>query len=173
MEVKLSKNLIYIISGVLLVGGVAWASRGVSNRPVTPYAGTAGADLPTVVGQPSLGGPKIPFSATENYKEYAPEILAAALSSGKATLIYFYANWCGSCRGQEPINAAFFSRTLAENLAVTGVRVNVDENQPIMRQYGINYQHSYVLLDKNGNPVDRFFGEHSEEELMTKVQKVL
>ena len=171
MEVKISKNLIYVVIGGLLAGGIVFASRG--SKPTTPYAGTAGADLPTVVGQPSLGGLKIQFTATANYKEYTPEVLATALASGKATLLYFYADWCGTCRGQEPIHEAFFNRALQENLAVQGVRVNADDNQPLMRQYGINYQHSYVLLDKAGKPVDKFFGDHSEEELLRKVQQVL
>lgn len=175
MEIKISKNLIYTIVGglVVVIGGIVWASKGNNTSAPRPYAGTAGADLPTVVGQPSLGGPKIPFTATENYKEYTPEVLTAALSGGKAALLYFYADWCGTCRGQEPINEAFFNRALSENLAVTGLRVNVDNNQPLMRQYRINYQHSYVLLDKTSTPVDRFYGDHSEEELMQKVTKVL
>lgn len=173
MEIKISKNFIYIIIGGLLVGGIIWASKGSNTSAPRPYAGTAGADLPTVVGQPSLGGPKIPFTATANYQEYTPEALASTLSSGKVTLLYFYADWCGTCRGQELVNAAFFNRALSENLAVQGIRVNVDFNQPLMRQYRINYQHSYVLLDKSGQPVDRFYGDHSEEEIMQKVQQVL
>lgn len=174
MEVKIQKNLLYIIVGaiaVVVVGGIVWASRGDSRA--APYAGVKGSDLPTVVGMPSLGGPKIPFTATENYKEYTPAVLTAALASGKATLLYFYADWCGTCRGQEPINQAFFDRALGENLAVTGIRVNVDDNQQLMRQYKINYQHSYVLLDKAGQPVDRFYGDHSETEILKKVQQVL
>jgi thiol-disulfide isomerase/thioredoxin len=174
MELKIQKNHFYVVIGlvaVLIIGSIVWAARGSSRA--TPYAGTSGADLPTVVGMPAIGGPKIPFTATANYKEYTPEVLVSALSSGNATLLYFYADWCGTCRGQEPINQAFFNRALQDNLAVTGVRMNVDENQQIMRQYRINYQHSYVLLDKSGNPVDRFYGDHSEEELKQKVTKVL
>lgn len=170
----MQKNHLYAILGVIavvVIGAVVWTSRGGSRA--TPYAGTSGADLPTVVGLPSLGGPRIPFTETANYKEYTPEVLTATLASGNATLLYFYADWCGTCRGQELINAAFFNRALGENLAVNGLRVNVDYNQPLMRQYRINYQHSYVLLDKNGNPVDRFYGDHSEEEILQKVTKVL
>ena len=174
MEIKIQKNLLYIITGVIaamVMGGIVWAARG-GARP-TPYAGTKGVDLPTVVGQPSLGGPKIPFTATANYKEYTPEVLAAATSGGNATLLYFYADWCGTCRGQEPINEEFFRQAADIKMALIGLRVNVDYNQPLMRQYRINYQHSYVLLDKSGNPVDRFYGDHSEEEILKKVTKVL
>lgn len=176
MEFKVSKNVLYIAGGlvvVLLIGSLVFAKRDNVVSTNQPYAGIAGADLPTVVGEPSLGGPKIPFHEEDNYKEYTPEILSVALSSGKATLLYFYADWCGTCRGQEPIHETFFHRALEENLALMGVRINVDDNQPLMRQYGINYQHSYVLLDKAGTPVDKFFGDHSEEELRQKVQQVL
>ena len=178
MTLKIRKNYLYGLIGmiaVLIIGGVVIAARTTRTRipAARPYAGVKGTDLPTVVGQPSLGGAKIPFTETANYKEYTPEVLAAALSGGKATLLYFYADWCGSCRGQEPINQAFMVNALAHNLPLNGIRVNVDENQPLMRQYGINYQHSYVLLDKTGKPVDKFFGEHSAEELKQKVQQVL
>ncbi|OGL65368.1 hypothetical protein A3B21_01625 [Candidatus Uhrbacteria bacterium RIFCSPLOWO2_01_FULL_47_24] len=175
MEIKIQKNALYVIFAVAVlgvIGIVVWGTRG--GKPVsTPYAGVSGNDLPTVVGEPSLGGPKIPFHEHENYKEYTPEVLTAAISSGNATLLYFYADWCGTCRGQEPIHEAFFHRAVDENLAVMGVRVNADYNQQLMRQYRINYQHSYVLLDKSGKPVDKFFGDHSEMELMAKVQQVL
>lgn len=174
MELKISKNLFFIIiGGIVILGVVGIVATRRGGTPSTPYAGVKGTDLPTVVGQPSLGGPKIPFTATANYKEYTPEVLTVALASGKATLIYFYADWCGSCRGQEPINQGFMADALARNLPLNSIRVNVDDNQSLMRQYGINYQHSYVLLDKTGKPVDKFFGEHSEEELRQKVTKVL
>lgn len=176
MEVKVSKKGFYLFTVaavVLLVGGVVW-SRQRSTAPSSAlYAGVSGNDLPTVVGEPSLGGPKIPFTETVNYKEYTPEVLSTALASGNATLLYFYANWCGTCRGQEPINQEFFRKALEQQLSVNGIRVDVDVNQQLMRQYRINYQHSYVLLDKTGNPVDRFYGDHSAEEILKKVQKVL
>lgn len=173
MEIKIKKSHVLIFLGalILVAGGTAWASR--NSRPMTPYAGVKGADLPTVVGEPSIGGPKIPFHEDANYKEYTPEILSAALESGNATLLYFYADWCGTCRAQEPIHEEFFHRAEKEKLPLMGIRINVDTNQPLMRKYGINYQHSYVLLDKTGKPVSKFFGDHSEEDLMREVAKIL
>lgn len=176
MEVKIPKNLLYAVMGgiaILVIGGVTLAKRGEGDPTPRPYAGVQGTDLPTVVGEPSIGGPKIPFHEHENYKEYTPDVLATALASGKATLLYFYADWCGTCREQEPIHETFFHRASDQGLAIMGVRINVDNNQPLMRQYGINYQHSYVLLDKTGNPVSKFFGDHSEEDLMREAAKVL
>lgn len=93
MELKLSRSFLYTVVGivaVLLIGSVVLAKRG--GTLFTPYANVKGEDLPMVVGRPSLGGPKIPHDETVNYKEYAPEALAAALASGKATLLYFYAD---------------------------------------------------------------------------------
>ncbi len=174
MEIKVSKKILYVAGGlvvILIVGGGVFAKHGGSRA--VPYAGVADKDLPTVVGEPSFGGPKIPFTATANYQEYAPDVLTAALANGKATLLYFYADWCGSCRTQEPINQEFFRKALTQKLDLNGFRVNVDANKPLMRQYGINYQHSYVLLDKTGKSVDKFFGDHSEEELMQKVRQGL
>lgn len=176
MEVKISKNLFYTITvGLVIVfGGIAWASRGNNTSTPPPYAGVAGADLPTRVGEPTLDTiTKIPYTETANYMEYTPEILATAKSSGKAVLLYFYADWCSSCKAQEPMNAVFFGQALIKKMPVFGIRIDIDDHTDIARQYGINYQHSYVLLDTAGVASAKFFGEHSETELMAKVQQVL
>ena len=173
MEFKISKKRLFVVVGVIAIvaGGTVWASR--NNHPVAPYAGVPGADLPAVVGKPSLSGAKIPYAETENYKQYTPEVLQSIRQSGNAVLLYFYADWCTSCWEQEPIHAIFFNNALKAQLPIIGVRINIDDLPPVMREFGMNYSHSYVLLDKNGNVASKFFGTHSEAELMKEVKKVL
>ncbi len=157
---------------IAFASAVAW---GFYHAPVSPrpYAGVKGEDLPAVVGEPSLSITKIPYTETVNYKEYTPEVLASARKSGNAILLYYYANWCTSCREQETIHAAFFDNALKSHLPLIGIRVNIDDKPPVMREYEMNYSHGYALLDRSGKVVSKFFGTHSEAELMAEVKKAL
>ena len=175
MTIQISKKTIgVIVAGVILLTGSIYIGRSQTRTRETPYAGVAGADLPTVVGEPTLDTEiKIPFTKLSNYQEYTPELFASVKADGNAALLFFYADWCGSCKAQEPMNAAFFSQALERGLPLTGIRIDIDDHKDIAREYGINYQHSYVLLDKTGTPVSKFFGEHTPEQLSAQVTKVL
>lgn len=170
----MSKRIFYVIiliAAVEIVGGTYAAKRGATIN--MPYAGVSASDLPAVVGEPSLSEEKIPFTETVNYQEYTSARLSTALQSGRATLLYFYADWCSSCRIQEPINAIFFKQALDDGLAFMGIRIDIDDYPKIAREYGVNYQHSYVLLDRQGQPVAKFFGEQSVEDLKRYALQVL
>ncbi|MDO8505021.1 MAG: thioredoxin domain-containing protein [bacterium] len=176
MEIKLQKKQFYILLGsiIFLGAGIVFVSNKKTAPSVRPYAGVSGADLPTVVGEPTLDTEtKIPFVEFANYKEYTPELLASAKTSGNATILFFYADWCSSCKAQEPMHTTFFKHALDEKLPLTGIRIDIDDHKDIAREYGINYQHSYVLLDKTGAPVSKFFGTHTSEQLEKAVSVVL
>lgn len=164
-----------ILGGAFILGvGILLGVNAKQSTAPRPYNGVSGNDLPTVVGEPTLDTEtKIPFVEVANYKEYTPELLAAAMASRNAVLLFFYADWCGSCKIQEPMNTAFFERTLKEEIPIVGLRIDIDDHKDIAREYGINYQHSYVLLDKTGTPASKFFGEHTPEQLEQAVSKVL
>ena len=174
MEIKIKNHTLIALGVIVLVvlGIIVLSTRGVGGTPA-PYAGVKGADLPAVVGETALGVEKIPFRETENYKEYTPAILVNALKSGKATLLYFYADWCTSCRTQEPWNADFFQQVLKKKLPLVGIRINIDSNEAPKQQYGTHYSHSFVLLDKEGKTVKKFYGDHQIEELFKEVKAVL
>ena len=174
MELKISKKFLCAIIGgiaVLSVGSIIVVRR--SETVAAPYAGVRGEDLPAVVGESSLGGTTIPYSETANYKQYTPELFASARQSGKTILLYYYANWCASCWEQEPIHAEFFDQARKSDLLLIGFRINIDDKAPIMREYSINYSHSYVLLDQTGKVASKFFGTHSAKELANEVSKAL
>ncbi|NDJ52792.1 MAG: thioredoxin family protein [Chloroflexi bacterium] len=47
------------------------------------------------------------------------------------------------------------------------------ENRDVTQQFGISYQPVFVLLDENGNEVQRWFGSQTEETLRSDLTAYL
>jgi len=80
-----------------------------------------------------------------------------ALAEKKLIVLYFFANWCLTCK-KEVSEALYPSFNELENESVVGFRVNYNDNQTdddeksLARQFGVAYQHTKVFL-KNGERV--------------------
>ncbi len=57
-------------------------------------------------------------------------------------LIAFFAPWCGPCRMLEPV----LEELAAEQLEIDIVRINVDENLNLAKQYGVMSVPTLLLL---------------------------
>ena len=90
----------------------------------------------------------------------APEIIpwrpayAAALdearTSGKRTLLYFTASWCGPC--QEMKHTTWADKGVEAALRdYVPVKVDIDEHPDLARKYNVDGIPAYVLLDPGGN----------------------
>lgn len=96
-----------------------------------------------------------------NYKEL--------LESGKPMVVDFWAEWCGPCRMIGPI-----IDELAEEYADRVVigKVNVDENNDIVGEYGIRNIPA-VLFFKDGKMVDKQVGAAQKAAFVEKIEKIL
>ena len=87
--------------------------------------------------------------------------MAAAVETGKALLVDFYADWCMPCKMMAPIlervATAFDGR-------LTVAKINVDEEPAMAAQYGIQSIPA-LLLFKNGEVVKELVGLRPFEEL--------
>ena len=72
-------------------------------------------------------------------------------------LVDFYANWCGPCKMLGPV-----LEKVSDEIKV--VKVNVDANQDLSRQYGVMSIPCVILFDK-GEEVKRNIGFISKEQL--------
>lgn len=111
-----------------------------------------------------------------NYIPFDKSAYDQARASGKVIYLEFYANWCPDCKAQAPILNEAFSEI--KNPKVIGFRVNykdsdTDSNEIDMaRQFGITYQHTHVILDKNGNVAKKATGSWDKDTIESEIAKV-
>ncbi|MCK9342902.1 MAG: thioredoxin [Massilibacteroides sp.] len=97
----------------------------------------------------------------ENYQEY--------VDKGKPMVIDFWAEWCGPCRMVSPI--------IEELAAEYGDKVNigkmnVDENNDIVSQYGVRNIPTVIFL-KDGKLVDKQVGATQKSTFAEKINAML
>ncbi len=91
------------------------------------------------------------------------------LQSDKPVLVDFWAEWCPSCIGMEPmldqLEASYQGR------AILG-KLNVDENPNIASTYGIRGLPT-ILVFKGGQVVDRIVGVCTQQTLSKKMEALV
>ena len=80
------------------------------------------------------------------------------------SLIDFYADWCGPCRMVMPIVEDIASER--EDLLV--VKVNVDDNQNLAREFGVFSIPTLVVM-KDGKEIARSTGAKPKEKILEMV----
>ena len=78
------------------------------------------------------------------------------------TIKYFTATWCGPCKAFKPI----MNEIASEGNSVEFI--DVDEQQNIAVQYGVRSVPT-VVIEENGNEVDRFIGALPKQTILEKV----
>lgn len=90
----------------------------------------------------------------------------------KRRLLYFYANWCPTC---QPVDRDFQSKTSELPIDVVVYRVNYNDTDTdsaedqLAETYGVTYQHTFVLIDSQGNEVEKWNGG-SFRDVLKKLQ---
>lgn len=109
-----------------------------------------------------------------NYKVFNKEEYKTALNNDQVVVLYFFANWCPICRDQEPTNKEVFE-SLSDDPEVVGFRVNIldseetAETKALASEFEVTYQHTYVILDKNGEVSYKYTGPLSFEAIKEKI----
>ena len=89
------------------------------------------------------------------------ETFDAAVAKDKATLVDFFAEWCGPCKMQTPI-----LHKVADEYSdkMKFGAVNVDESEEIAAKYGVQSIPTLMVF-KNGEVVKRAEGMKNESQL--------
>jgi thiol-disulfide isomerase/thioredoxin len=98
-------------------------------------------------------------SVSTKYLEHNQSVLTK--TAGYRRVLFFYASWCPTCR---PADADFRTNEAKIPEDVRIIRVNYNDPQTdaeetaLAKQYQITYQHTFVQIDVNGQPVTRWNG---------------
>ncbi|MCD8484330.1 thioredoxin family protein [Candidatus Woesebacteria bacterium] len=160
-----------IILGIILVFG-GFAAYTFVDRPtnVLPTPSTTAepkesiAPSETPVGTPAQddSDPNETTSGAQ-YVAHTPGILAETANSRR--VLFFYANWCPTCR---PADADFAAQVESLPDDVTVIRVNYDdsetsaEERQLANQYSVTYQHTFVQIDSSGEVVTTWNGGQTD-----------
>src|SRR5690349_3863264 len=82
---------------------------------------------------------------------------AASLRTNQAVLVEFWAVWCPGC--EEMDREVYADERIASAMRkVTAVKVDIDRQPLIARQYGVTSTPTLMLMDGYGNELFRFTG---------------
>ena len=98
-------------------------------------------------------------------RNFMPDVIEA--SKEALVLVDFWAPWCGPCKQLGPTLEKVVNEA---NGAVRLVKINVDENQGIAGQLGVQSIPA-VFAFKDGKPVDGFMGALPESEIRNFIKK--
>lgn len=141
-------NKIFLGVGALVVGIIAWFILRPDSAPA-PATPTS-----QIVRESGAG----------RYLEYSPAVLAE--TSDQRRVLFFYANWCPTCR---PADADLRTNETRIPADVRVIRINYNDSETdpgektLAEKYQITYQHTFVQIDADGNPVTSWNGGDTRE----------
>lgn len=145
--VNMVKKLFFITLVVLGILGAIWTMRqqagaAPSTAEVSQTPQPTAASQPSQINQDQL-----------RYVEYTPSLYAQL--ANRRRVLFFAAGWCGTCQQAE---LDFEKRSAELPPDVTVFRVNYDAEKELNRKYGVTSQHTFVVVDGQGNMVEIWNG---------------
>ncbi|EKD64959.1 MAG: hypothetical protein ACD_50C00231G0003 [uncultured bacterium] len=158
------KNSLVIIAGVAVLGVVGVSVFVLSQNPAS--SPNSAVDQTMMDDENMMGGDETMTHSDSDsrYVEYSKSALDS--SSGKRRVLFFYANWCPTCR---PADISFRENESRIPEDVVLIRVNYNdsdtdnEEKDLAQKYGVTYQHTYVQVDSLGNEVFKWNGGQIDE----------
>jgi len=88
------------------------------------------------------------------------------------TLYDFYADWCGPCKQQDPILDEL-ADDYADEDEFEIEKIDADEDRETANEYQVRSLPTLVLVDDDGDVLDRFVGLTDKDELDDAVDNAL
>jgi thiol-disulfide isomerase/thioredoxin len=92
------------------------------------------------------------------------------LKAGRPTLVMVHADWCPTCRAQEPVISELLKSP--EFSTITALRVDFDGQHDIVRSFKV-VQQSTLIVFKDGKEVGRSIGDTRKESIEALLRQVL
>lgn len=192
----LRKWRMWILLAGLLLGAAACGGTAPAEAPVQPATTvptSASADVPaaTVAMMPTptveemVEAPTTPPteqpaaaaipdrpSAPASPDQYRDDPEALVGATGNPQLVEFFTYWCPTCRALRPMVHGLEAEYWGQ-VDFVYIDREAEDNQTVTRRFGVRSQPILVLLDPEGNELERWFGYVSEEELRAGIDAYL
>jgi len=116
-----------------------------------------------------------PAMRAKNYYRYDETHFRQSLADGKIVFLNFYANWCPSCKKDQPKIFEFFNQLDDPNVVGYEVHYNddetIDEDKEAAKKYRIAYQHTTVILNPQGSIVKKTLEGFNSEEIIQAISE--
>jgi thioredoxin 1 len=99
------------------------------------------------------------------YIDYSIENLAAN-SAGK-NIIFFKASWCPTCKTVDADITTNLSKIPA---GVNIMKTDYDNSTELKKKYGVTQQHTFVVVDKDGNKISSNIGAPTLDAVLALVK---
>ncbi len=163
----MSKNVIIVLAVIILAFGGYYYTQ-TNQTAKVPKDSMMEKTSDPMVKEETTGDDKM-MGQSSRYLPFTPAVLADTSSTRR--VLYFYANWCSTCR---PANADFEKNASQLPSDLTVIRVNYNDpdtdadERALATKYGITYQHTFVQIDSQGNEITKWNGGASQE-LLAKI----
>ena len=154
------KKILWILCLIVFIGSLVLLNKYLTNSSNSINVDDKIAYSDEELDQDIVSSSIIQITST-NYEEIV-------LNSKKTVLIDFYADWCPPCKKLSPIIEEVASENTDENLVFA--RINIDDEQNLAAQYGIQPIPTLVLL-KSGKEVDRRVGYMEKTDVKDFINK--
>lgn len=94
--------------------------------------------------------------ASAVYAAFSPEVL----TDGEPKVLFFHAAWCPICREADATLQSIFSD---DEPMLSVYKADYDAEAALKAKYGVTYQHTFVLVDGQGNVVRTVQGPTDEQ----------
>lgn len=94
----------------------------------------------------------------------------ALQQQGKPILVMIHADWCPTCKAQEPIIGELLKTP--ELQAITALRVDFDKQKTVVKAFKVQYQ-STLIVFKGGKEVGRSTGDTRKDSIAALLRKAI
>ena len=116
-----------------------------------------------------IAGP-FPAASAGTAVAFSPEAFTAAQASNSPILVEIHADWCPTCKAQDPILDKLTADPKFRNLKI--FRVDFDAMKPVVRQFGAQVQ-STLIVFKGLAEQGRSVGDTREASIAALLDKSL
>lgn len=92
-------------------------------------------------------------SKADSYQEYDQKSFESQNQTKR--VIFFHANWCPTCKAA---NLEFEKNHDEIPAGVVLFKTDYDSEKDLKKKYNITYQHTFVLVDENGDEITKWNG---------------